>query len=483
MSKLKISLAWAIVLTGIPFLVFGKGAEKNMSAIPSLHIEKLSNGLTLLLIENHKVPLVRVEVAIRGGAVYQTKANAGLFHLYEHMLFKGNKAYPNQNAFDKAMNKMGVAQYNGGTGYERVNYFLTTSSSNLDEAVEFWSNAVFTPLFDENELQREKGVVINEISDYATPERVLGNGINHLFYPSETWRVDPAGSVPTIQSATRNQLVEIEKTFYSPHNMALIISGDITLNEAKSAAKKYFSSVKNERAIPKNSVVPTLTASKLAYYKSPRIADKQASVFTLLTGPSTETARHEAYVADLFFALLDEPAGRFKKDMFAAVPNQVSPLDISGGYFTMRDTPQIEIGTHFHYSGAQTPFTDSAAFKAALEKNFQTIAEDKNYFSSAEIQQAKQTIEDEQLELQSSPSSLAKAVSSYWAAGDEHFLPEYVASIKSVTAQELQGFAQKYLASSPSLTVLQVSSSAQLSDAAQSSFQEITSKNAFWWRS
>ena len=99
----------------------------------------LPNGLEVFVAENHAVPLVTVSVAFRGGAIAQSPETSGLFHLYEHMLFTSNEKYPNQAAFTGALNKMGVANWNGATGTEYINYYITVPSDKLGDGIEFWS--------------------------------------------------------------------------------------------------------------------------------------------------------------------------------------------------------------------------------------------------------------------------------------------------------------------------------------------------------
>ena len=85
------------------------------TAVSSLFHYTLENGLELFVMENDSAPLAYIEIAVKAGAVTQTPENAGLFHLYEHMMFKGNEKYPNQKEAYSALNKMGVSDWNGTT--------------------------------------------------------------------------------------------------------------------------------------------------------------------------------------------------------------------------------------------------------------------------------------------------------------------------------------------------------------------------------
>ena len=100
----------AALLIAIAVPAFSEGTP-----IPGLHRYRLDNGLELFVLENHAVPLTRVQITFRCGSITQAPETAGLFHLYEHMLFKGNSKYRTETEFSAAMTDLGVAEWNGGT--------------------------------------------------------------------------------------------------------------------------------------------------------------------------------------------------------------------------------------------------------------------------------------------------------------------------------------------------------------------------------
>ncbi|HRU18639.1 MAG TPA: insulinase family protein, partial [Bacteroidia bacterium] len=140
---------------------------------PGLTRYTLDNGLEVFILENHAVPLARIQITFRCGAITQTPETAGLFHLYEHLLFKGNSKYKTETEFSAAMTDLGVSEWNGGTSTEYVTYYFTVPSSKLDAGIEFWSWAIREPLFDPEELAIEKDVVVNEINaELGDPDHI-----------------------------------------------------------------------------------------------------------------------------------------------------------------------------------------------------------------------------------------------------------------------------------------------------------------------
>ena len=184
--------------------------KKSASLYPEYF--QLSNGLSVFVRPDHKVPLAYIEIAVRAGGVTQRRDNAGIFHLYEHMMFKGNSLCKDSVAFQKELSKMGVDDWNGTTGEHCVNYFFTIPSEDLKRGMEFWSAAIREPLLDEKEFEDEKKVVISEIqAQYNSPGTILACFFNKTIFPNAPWQLDPSGAVKTVQDATLEELKSIKE--------------------------------------------------------------------------------------------------------------------------------------------------------------------------------------------------------------------------------------------------------------------------------
>src|SRR5437667_9422083 len=119
----------------------------------------LANGLEVIVLEDHSVPIVTIELAVKNGSYTEPPELNGLSHLYEHMFFKANRAIADQEDYLKSIGQLGIA-YNGSTREEVVNYYFTTTSPNLRTAVQFMKDAVRYPLSNASEFERERQVVI-----------------------------------------------------------------------------------------------------------------------------------------------------------------------------------------------------------------------------------------------------------------------------------------------------------------------------------
>src|SRR5689334_2039402 len=118
----------------------------------------LGNGLEIIVLEDHSVPIVTIELAVRNGSFTEPPELNGLSHLYEHMFFKANRAIKNQEDYLQKIGQLGIA-YNGETREEVVEYYFTTTSPNVRAAMNFMRDAARYPMFDEQEFERERQVV------------------------------------------------------------------------------------------------------------------------------------------------------------------------------------------------------------------------------------------------------------------------------------------------------------------------------------
>jgi len=178
--------------------------------IPGLSSKKLANGLDVIVVENHAVPLVTVEIAVKSGGFVEGPDYSGLSHLYEHMFFKANRVIPNQEAYLKRLRELGAA-WNGSTDTERVNYFLTLPSENTREGTVFLRDALLTPLFLQKELERERVVVLGEFDRAeGQPGFLLGREMDRKLWGDQYSRKSVIGDREVIVTTPREKMVTLK---------------------------------------------------------------------------------------------------------------------------------------------------------------------------------------------------------------------------------------------------------------------------------
>ena len=202
--------------------------------------ETLDNGMDVIVIHNPVVPLVTIEFDVKNGAFTEAPEYDGLSHLYEHMFFKANNVIPSQEKYIERLHELGAID-NGSTSAERVNYFITLPKDSLVPGLEFMYNAITSPLFKEEELVKERKVVIGEYDrNEANPFFDLSRAVDKKVWWKYYSRKNTLGDRDVILTTTPEKMHTIQHRYYIPNNMALILAGDITPEEGFSLAKKYF---------------------------------------------------------------------------------------------------------------------------------------------------------------------------------------------------------------------------------------------------
>src|SRR5688572_23379062 len=200
----------------------------------------LANGLEVIDLEDHSIPLITIEIAARNGSFTEPPELNGLSHLYEHMFFKTNRAVANQEEYLRKIGQLGIA-YNASTREEVVNYFFTTTSPNLRTAMQFMRDSIRYPLFDEREFERERQVVIGEFDrNESNPFFYLNKEMTSRMYSKYTSRKNPLGNRQTVSAATTAMMRLIQQRYYVPNNSALVVTGDVTAEDVFKLAQEFY---------------------------------------------------------------------------------------------------------------------------------------------------------------------------------------------------------------------------------------------------
>jgi len=205
----------------------------------------LPNGLTVLVHEDHKAPIVAVNIWYHVGSKNEKPGRTGFAHLFEHLMFNGSEHF-NSDYF-KATEKLGATDMNGTTNEDRTNYFENVPVSALDTVLWLESDRMghLIGAIDQGKLDEQRGVVQNEKRQYENePYGKLEEIIPAATYPAGhpySWSV--IGSMEDLNAASLSDVQEWFKTYYGPSNAVLSIAGDIDPKTAKEKVEKYFGAI------------------------------------------------------------------------------------------------------------------------------------------------------------------------------------------------------------------------------------------------
>jgi predicted Zn-dependent peptidase len=186
----------------------------------------LSNGLRVFLAPMKETQAVTILSIINVGSRFETKEQNGLSHFLEHMFFKGTEKRPTTLDISHELDALG-AEYNAFTGEEFTGYYVSTAAEHFPIAFDVLTDMLYNSKFEAEEIEREKGVILEEIKMYhENPSTYLNEIEKHLTYGDTPLGRDIAGTPSTVKAFTRDDFIEYKKTFYGPENTILVIAGN-----------------------------------------------------------------------------------------------------------------------------------------------------------------------------------------------------------------------------------------------------------------
>src|SRR5213078_3144535 len=226
-------------------------------AVPQLKFEKykLENGLEVILSEDHRLPMVAVNLWYHVGPANELPGRTGFAHLSEHMMFEGSRHVPGSSHFHY-LEAAGASDINGTTDFDRTNYFETLPSNQLELALWLESDRMgYLPdKLDQANLSNQQDVVRNERRQSVenAPYGVVEEGLFHQLFPKEhPYYGDVIGSHADVQSAKLEDVRSFFKLYYAPNNASLAIVGDFDPEKARELVQKYFGPLKRGQDVPK----------------------------------------------------------------------------------------------------------------------------------------------------------------------------------------------------------------------------------------
>lgn len=199
----------------------------------------LKNGLRLVLVPMKNSQTVTVSVLFGAGSKFETKNINGISHFLEHMFFKGTKKRPSTMDIAEVLDRVG-GEYNAFTSKEFTGYWAKVSNGHLELALDWVSDILLNSVFNESEMERERGVIKEEINMYLdNPMRNVGNIWEELLYGDQPagWQI--SGTKDTVSRISRPELVDFFKSHYQSGNAVICIAGNFKQDVVKQVMK-YF---------------------------------------------------------------------------------------------------------------------------------------------------------------------------------------------------------------------------------------------------
>jgi predicted Zn-dependent peptidase len=217
-------------------------------SVQSLYTKKvLTNGLTLLMVPIDTASSVTMSIFVKAGSRYEEKAQNGLSHFLEHLHFKGSKKFPSAKKLSEVVDSIG-GEFNANTGKEHTQYFIRAAYEHMDLIFGVLTDMLQNPLFNEKEINRERGVIIEEINMYKdTPQFAAEALFEETLWPNQPLGRDIAGTAEVISRVSRQEILDYRDKFYVPGNTIIAIAGQFDQSKLEDLVEKNWSKLPNKK--------------------------------------------------------------------------------------------------------------------------------------------------------------------------------------------------------------------------------------------
>ncbi len=416
-------------------------AQAPPSDIPKIDIEKytLPNGLDVILSEDHRLPIVGVDLWYHVGPAHEAPGRTGFAHLFEHMMFQGSKHVPGDAHF-RLLEGAGGTGLNGTTDFDRTNYFETVPSNQLELALWLESDRMgyLLDTVDQAKLSNQQDVVRNERrqSTENAPYGIVQEAfVKALFPAGHPYHGNVIGSHADIQAAKLEDVREFFRQYYAPNNAALAIAGDIDKAATKKLVEKYFGSLKRGPAVPALKVsTPPITAERRLV-----VQDRVELPRVYMGWHSPAFFKDGDADADIAAGVLGD--GRSSRLYKKLVYDRQIAQSVSAYQYSLM------LGSGFGIDAIARPGHTLQELEAAIEEELALIR--KEGPTAAEVERVRNVIETRTLsglQRRGGFGGVADQLNLY-----NHFLgtPDYLAQDvmrrRSVTPESVRRFVQQYL--------------------------------------
>jgi zinc protease len=349
------------------------------SDIPEIAYQKfvLPNGLTLLVHEDRKAPIVAVNVWYHVGSKNEKVGRTGFAHLFEHLMFNGSEHF-NDDYF-KPLEKVGATDLNGTTNVDRTNYFQNVPTSALDLVLFLESDRMghLLGVIDQPRLDEQRGVVQNEKRQGENQPygKVFSTVAENTYPRGHPYSWSTIGSMEDLTAASLDDVREWFKTYYGPNNAVIVIAGDIDAATARQKVEKFFGAIPPGPPIAKQDKwIAKMTGTHRGWMQD-RVP--QARVYKVWNVPEWGSADVD-YLGLVSNVLSSGKSSRLYKRL---VYDDRIATDVNSFVFLK------EIGSQFFIQASAQPGGDLAAIERAIDEELARFIRDGP--TPAELQRVK----------------------------------------------------------------------------------------------
>ncbi len=452
MNKVKRRVAYAIRITqtaaimAFSMIALSVSEANTAAAKPNVAHFTLDNGLEVVVIPDHRAPVVTHMVWYRVGAADEKPGKSGIAHFLEHLMFKGtNKIGPGE--FSKIIARNG-GQDNAFTNQDVTAYFQRVAKDRLPLVMEMEADRMANLKLAEKDVLTERDVILEERRSRVDndPSSILQEQMLATLYLNHPYGIPTIGWAHEIKNLSRADALEHYKRYYGPNNAILVVAGDITPEEVRKLAEKTYGKVKRvpELKTRQRPQEPEPHAARRIVLKDPRAAQPTMQRYYL--APSYTSAQPgEAEALDLLMRVL---AASTTSRIYKEVVVNKKKASSAGGWYSGTALDNGRLAVYAVSSGGEAEI-------AAAEQAIDEVIEDlkTHGITQKELDRAREAAIANRIYAEDSQSALARrygwALTTGQTIKDVEEWPERLAK---VTTEDIVKVARKYLVKKRSVT-------------------------------
>src|SRR3954469_25825313 len=406
----------------------------------------LGNGLQVLVIPDHRTPVVTEMIWYKVGSADETPGKSGLAHFLEHLMFKGTNKHP-AGEFSKTVLRIGGNE-NAFTAADYTGYFQRVPREQLPKMMEFEADRMSGLVLKDENVLPERDVVLEEFNMRIAnnPEARLSEQMMAALYLNHPYGRPVIGWRQEIEKLDREDALAFYRRFYAPNNATLLIAGDVDLDEVRPLAERTFGQIAPQAAIPPHRIrpqEPVPAAPRTVTLADPRVEQTGLRRYYLVPSATTG-AKGESAALDVLAQLMGNGSNSYLYR--ALVIDRPLAVSASAGYQgTALDDTQFTI------SVSPKPGIEFTAVEQAVDAVIAEVSQ--NAVRAGDLERVKTQLIAEAIYAQDNQATLARwygaAITTGLSIDDVRAWPE---RIRSVTAEQVRAAAQKWLDRKRSVT-------------------------------
>ena len=402
------------------------------------HEFQLSNGLKLIIREDHRSPTVAHMVWYRAGSMDEVNGKTGVAHVLEHMMFKGTDKVK-AGEFSRLVAAVGGRE-NAFTSRDYTAYFQQVEKSKLDEVIKLEADRMSNLNFDDAEFLKEIQVVMEErrLRTEDNPSSLLNESLMATAYMSSPYRHPVVGWMNDLQNMTAADAREWYRSWYKPNNATIVIAGDVDAKQVLATIEKYYGAVSaQELPVRKPQIEPQQKGIKQVQVKAPADSAQLAMAWKVPRLEPGKLDDPEPYALELLTAVLDGyDNARLNRTL---VKQEKVVNDVGVGYDMVSRGPEL-----FQINATMAKGKSVAQAQASIRKAIDEIKQ-KGVLES-ELKRIKVRILSEQIYKRDSIFGQAMEIGSTEMAGFSWKDIDYMLEkMQTITPEQVQAVTKKYL--------------------------------------